>query len=379
MGGLWVKAGDGRVRRLRRTWRAAVAAVLSAVAAASAWAVQAAPNVSAVPLAFLFSHSKCGRGLDFNCLVASGYLITDDPGEVAKLTASKSPVWRATTDQALVFPKQAKGLLPLFRFYNVKTNDHFFTTDAFEGAEAVKWLGYVPEGVCCFVAFSQLAGTVPLFRYYAGGNLHDYTLAAPGTANTKGETSEGIAGFVWSPASPAPTLPAASAPPAQPTAPSGKVAAVALFELSSKKGGHALITDNPDEAYELRNVYKLGWTGENPTFAVFPAAAKGTVALLRFDNPKTQDHFFTTDTTEGANAVAKLHYVSEGVCCWVSPTQVAGTTPLFRLLKGAQHLFVVGVAEEEVALGRGYTLEGTAGWVWTLPAPFQPLVLLPAQ
>ncbi len=304
MGGLGA-IGGGLVRRWRESWRAGLAA-LALIAGGCPAPAGAAPNVSAVPLTILFSHSKCGSGFDFGCLSPNGYLITDDPTEVAKLTASSSPIWHATTDQALVFPKQAKGLLPLFRFYSVKTNDHFFTTDAFEGAEAVKWLGYVPEGVCCFVSVSQLPGTVPLFRYYVGDNLHRYTLAAPGSADTKGDTAEGIAGFVWSPASPAPSLPATSAPPAPPKAPSGKVAAVALFELQSKSGDHALITDNADEAYELRNVYKLGWTGENPTFAVFPAAAKGTVALLRFDNPKTQDHFFTADPAEGANAISQI-------------------------------------------------------------------------
>ncbi len=369
--------GVFRVSERTATWRRIFSAMTLVVLACGAPLFARAANVTAVPLSFTFAHTKCGAGLDFKCFEAEGYLITDDPAEIAKLTSSSSPVWGVTADQALVFPKQAKGLLPLFRFYNVKTNDHFYTTDAFEGAEAVKWLGYIPEGVCCFVALSQMPGTVPLFRYVAG-NLHEYRLASPG-AQTKGETPEGIAGFVWSPVAPAPTLPPASAPPSPPTAPKGKVAAVALFEISKQHGNHALITDNADEAYELRNIYKLGWAGENPTFAVFPQAAVGTVALLRFDNPKTQDHFFTSDPAEGANAVAKLKYVSEGVCCFVSPTQVAGTTPLFRLLKGNQHLFVAGVADEEAALGRGYKLEGTAGWVWTLPAPFQPLVVLPAQ
>ena len=172
---------------------------------------RATPMVQAIPLTFLFESPKCHGTFDFACLSPETYLITDSPTDVQQNTQETSVHWGVLPDMALVFPKQAKGLLPLFRYYNPKTKDHFFTTDQWEGGEAIKWLGYTTEGVCCYVAPSQLPGTAPLYRFRVD-SLHQYQLAATQPASN-GAIAEGIAGYVWTVVDPAPMLQSAQNPP----------------------------------------------------------------------------------------------------------------------------------------------------------------------
>jgi hypothetical protein len=333
---------------------------------------KAAPMVQAVQLTFMWGKPKCGRGYDFSCFAVIGYLLTDNPAEVVQLTEKDNDEWHLTMDQAMVFPQQAKGLVPLLRLYNPGSHDHFYTTSQWEADEGVKYLGYVSEGVCCFIAPTQLPGTVPLFRFRSGG-FHYYQLSAT-PSYSPDDDSEGPAGFVWPVTTPPPTLEAAQNPPAPPAVPAGKVAAVPLYELAANSGNDALITDNADEAFELRNVFRSAWRGREPEFSVFPAPAIGTVALLRFDNPTTQDHLFTTDTMVEVPTLKGFGYNPEGTCCWISLTPFPNAQAIHRLRKGSQHRFVVDALDVATYMRLGYIEEGITGYVWIRPPDNQPLL-----
>ena len=73
-------------------------------------------------------------------------------------------------------------------------------------------------------------------------------------------------------------------------------------------------------------------------------------------------HFYTTSSTcEGAGAT------NEGSMGWIASGAVCGSVPLYRLYNAASgdHLYTTSSAEVTSAEAGGYTLEFTAGYVWT--------------
>ena len=78
-------------------------------------------------------------------------------------------------------PTQVAGSVPLYRYWNAKWWDHFYTTNwntiAWNGKTGNH--GFIYEGVAGFCFPSQKAGTVPLYRYFHGGVMdHYYTTDA---------------------------------------------------------------------------------------------------------------------------------------------------------------------------------------------------------
>lgn len=115
--------------------------------------------------------------------------------------------------------------------------------------------------------------------------------------------------------------------------------------------------------------YTIHPTGENaPNYAyegdvgfVFPAQAPETIALNRYFNPHIGDHLYTTDLTEGAQAVQAYGYVPEGVAAYVYPvasTQVQ-TQPLYRWFNGSDHFYCLD-PKGEIGPANGYRAEGVA-------------------
>jgi hypothetical protein len=100
-----------------------------------------------------------------------------------------------------VFPEQAVGTVPLYRYLNPDNGRHFFTTSHDEGQSAILRYGFVDEGICCFVSATQIAGTVPLRRLYGDRGGHFYT-----TSDRLGQwlelrenfRPEGAAAYIWS-------------------------------------------------------------------------------------------------------------------------------------------------------------------------------------
>jgi hypothetical protein len=129
------------------------------------------------------------------------------------------------------------------------------------------------------------------------------------------------------------------------------------------------------DVHEQTVLAKDGWDTrdhEDPIY-VFNGQVAGTVPLWRYSNPSNQDHFFTTNRREGDIATVKFGYVAEGVCCWVSATQQANTTPLWRLLAGTNHYYTASETEKDDLVRRlGWKLEGNEGFVWTGPVVLPP-------
>ena len=123
--------------------------------------------------------------------VADHFYTTDPNGELAQ-----SSGYVREGIAFFAFPTQIAGTVPLFRLFG--GGDHFYTTDAGEVDFAVS-VGYEREGVTAFVFPSQQEGTVPLLRLFGGGD-HFYTTSAGEAdfAASVGYEREGIAAFVFS-------------------------------------------------------------------------------------------------------------------------------------------------------------------------------------
>lgn len=69
-------------------------------------------------------------------------------------------------------------------------------------------------------------------------------------------------------------------------------------------------------------------------------------------------HFYTQSATcEGQTVEGPMGYIRTGA-------GTAGTTALYRLYNGNDHLFTTSLAERNAALTIGYIYEGVAGYVW---------------
>lgn len=91
--------------------------------------------------------------------------------------------------QCYIHPQPATGSTPLFRYYNAGATDHFYTTNWSElGAGRNGW---VLEGIQGYVYRTRLAGTIPLYRYWNGrAGDHFYT-------TSWGELGAGASGWVY--------------------------------------------------------------------------------------------------------------------------------------------------------------------------------------
>ena len=153
------------------------------------------------------------------------------------------------------------GLTALYRYWKSSISDHFYTTNIKEIGTSARGLvghhGYTSEGTQCLVYTRQVAGSVPLYRYWKSDiGDHFYTTSSneigtttPGVTGNHGYISEGVAGYC------------------------------------------------------------------------FPHATAGTIPLYRYWKASVGDHFYTTYSGEIGTTVpgqvGQHGYVSEGVACYV--------------------------------------------------------------
>lgn len=100
-----------------------------------------------------------------------------------------------------MFPTQEPHTVPLYRLYNGRVVDHFYTTNAAERDNARDRLGYTDEGVAGYVYGDTECGALPLYRLYSPGwNDHFYTMSYSERENAAvniGFTREGITGYIY--------------------------------------------------------------------------------------------------------------------------------------------------------------------------------------
>lgn len=122
--------------------------------------------------------------------------------------------WRYEGIQCYVDPQRRRGLLPLYRYWNPRIGDHFYTTNWRElGGGRYGWRY---ESMQCWVSRGRATGTVALLRYWnprIGDHFYTTSWRELGFGRN-GYRLEGIAGYVY-PRATVPVPPTVSAPPTE--------------------------------------------------------------------------------------------------------------------------------------------------------------------
>jgi hypothetical protein len=120
-----------------------------------------AQTVSTVPLYRLYAG---GGNLD--------HLYTTDLNEVNS-AVSGGYAYEGIVGYVLSAHHASLGTVPLYRYFSDRAGVHFYTTDWNEIGTGAH--GYRYEGIQCYVAPSQISGTVPFFRFCDPLGVHFYT------------------------------------------------------------------------------------------------------------------------------------------------------------------------------------------------------------
>jgi hypothetical protein len=106
-------------------------------------------------------------------------------------------LWKLQGPACKVLESEARGSVPLWRWYNMATNVHFWTTDPNGGALDKR--AFQKERPACYVLAKQVAGTIPFYRWYSNrANIHFWTTDINGELLPKPEYhNAGPACFVY--------------------------------------------------------------------------------------------------------------------------------------------------------------------------------------
>jgi hypothetical protein len=212
-----------------------------------------------------------------------------------------------------VFNQPHDGLIPVYRYYNNSTSDHFYTPNAYEigttNQGQVGNHGYTSEGVLGYVSPVPFPGSMPVHRYWQE-TTHDhfYTVNVDeigttniGSSGKHGYKYEGIIGYAYPAESNRKTV--------------HRYWQAATFDH--------LYTDNTLEigTNETGKTGNNGYTSEGVAFHMFSHHGYGLVPVYRYWLGSKHDHFYTANTTEIGTTqpgqVGNHGYVCEGVLGYV--------------------------------------------------------------
>ena len=163
----------------------------------------------------------------------------------------------ATSDKPLY-------LAPLFRYWNQRHTQHFYTTDWNEIQQVIPRRkgkhGYTADGIACIILTRPTYGAVPLYRFYHSRKVdHMYTINPE---------------------------------------------EIVVPVIHGRRG---------------KNGYHFEWTAGY----CYPTRIQGTVPLYRYYHAGLFNHLYTTNPAEigttSPGHVGKLGYRSEGITCYVYP------------------------------------------------------------
>lgn len=144
------------------------------------------------------------------------------------------------------------------------------------------------------------------------------------------------------------------------TAPSAAAQALtqSVYQAVNPKSNASLVTAYSDEVANAQTKY--GFTESKGTlFKASTKPASGLTPVYRlFKNGDFMWVPKTASAGEYESATTKYGYTSQQIDYYVSTSQVAGTVPVYRFLKGSMHRLVVDSAEMDKLKAAGWTNEG---------------------
>jgi hypothetical protein len=237
-------------------------------------------------------------------------------------------------------------------------------------------------GGIIFLLLLVIAGsTIYAFAYFGSAMQ---TKQTKGSINTKGTTDtrtsiqdvgSKIADTTVTAAAPTTIIPTAEATASStvttsivipPTQAVKILQTVPLYRLLKTGTGNHFYTTSATERDNAVN--HLGFKYEGIAGYVFSTQVTGSVPLYRLvlATSTVLDHFYTTSAAERDNAVKTYSYKYEGIQCYVLPTQMKGTTPLYRLVNSKpDHFYTISSPEKDNAVkSYGYKYEGIASYIF---------------
>ncbi len=229
---------------------------------------------------------------------------------------------------------QVANSLPVYRFYKAN-GDHFFTISEDEKNTLVNnsQSGYSLEGVAFYAFASQIDGTIPVYRFYSTTKGDHFFTASEAEKDTLtnnaqwGYSYEGIAFYVY-----------------------------------------------PSQASETSPIYRLYNSSTGFHFYTASEAEKdaiSTIPVYRFYNLTTGDHFYTSSQVEAdtLNGNKKYGYKSEGVAFYAFSTQVADSSPVYRFYNSTtgDHFYTISEDEKNSLINNsqsGYAYEGVVFYAY---------------
>jgi peptidoglycan hydrolase-like amidase len=263
-----------------------------------------------------------------NSLASNGY--QDDGTAFYALANSAGYAYEAIGFYA--YSTQATGTVPIYRFYNPTSGDHFYTTSN------TAHTGYNNEGIVFYLYSTQTNGTSPIYRFYNPTNGdHFYTFS-----NTPhyGYNNEGVVFYAFNTQS------------AQPG-----ISPVYRFYNSSNGDHFYTLSQNMasvtivyrfydqasgDYFYTTSSAPHAGYKYEGIAFYAYSTQIADTVPIYRFYSPASGDHFYTTSNTVHAN------YNNEGIAFYAYPIQENNSSPVYRLYNSntGHHFLTISLTEK---------------------------------
>ena len=286
------------------------------------------------------------------------HFYTADGGEKNNLVS------RGWYDEGTAWFAVTGSKAPVYRMHNPASGEHHYTTDANERKVLVS-RGWRAEGVLCYA--SEGGAGVEVYRQFnsrASVGAHNFTTSKQENDNLvrSGWKGEGVAFRVA----------ALGVPKAWPAGAPSLVTPQNVYRLyHGATGEHFYTTSASEQAALVRS----GWFDEG-TGWVSPSWSRNPV--YRLYNPRLRDHHYTTDANEVRVLTSRHGWRNEGVGWYSSEAREVQVYRQFnpRLVQGAHH-YTTNRGEYDANNARnGWRGEGIA---WYAIAPGVPKAHPPAS
>ena len=145
------------------------------------------------------------------------------------------------------------------------------------------------------------------------------------------------------------------------------------YDMGKQTGFH-YDTADADETAALQK--QPGWAYQGSIGYVFPKQVPGTVPLYRLEKIEfnNSNHLYTIDHKEAVNAFQNLDWAWDPIVGYVSPKQVTGTVPLYRLYHpvfdekhGDIHFYTTDGVLKNSYLYEGFGFIRIEAYIWSQP------------
>ena len=250
---------------------------------------------------------------------------------------------------------ETEGTSPIFRLYNPRTGNHFYTRSSSERDSAISNHSYVSEGTAFYAYPDQNSGKSPVYRFYSSLTGDHFYTASEGEKSSVqnnpqwGYTYEGIAFYVSlsqeSETSPVYRFYSPSTGDHFYTASENEANSISLYPIY-----RFYAPSTGDHFYSTNKSIPQGYLYEGIAFYAFKKEMSENLPIFQLYNSQTGDHLYTRSSSERDSAISNHSYVSEGTAFYAYPEKNSGNVPVYRFYNGktGDHFYTASEIEKNV-------------------------------